>query len=111
MLVRHGTHHASYGQTVKIIIDKNQHAQGYGRQLRAGAGLNMLAGPPSKGRRASGPVHQGHDGSQDHQKHQNSHIVAVGQNAYDSILKDVKHRSLEAEARVEQASHQDAKKQ
>ena len=111
MLVGNRTHHASYGQTVKVIVDENQHAQGHGSQLRAGTGLDVLSGPASEGSRASGPVHQRHDGAQDNQEHQNAHIIAVRQNMNDSVLKDVNHRSLETEIGVEQASHQDTQEQ
>ena len=66
VLIRHRTHDASYGQTVKIIIHEDQDAQCKGSKQRSFSCLDPLLCPFSISCRTAGSVHQHHDGSQNH---------------------------------------------
>ncbi|MPN00697.1 hypothetical protein SDC9_147893 [bioreactor metagenome] len=79
MAVRHGTHNAAHGEAVKIVVNKNQNPQHDGGHLRTRPGLDVPLGPAPKGGGAARPVHKTHHGPQNHQKHQNAHVVAVRQ--------------------------------
>ena len=58
MPVCHRTHHASYGQAVKVIVDKDQHAQYDRRQLSADPGTDPFTRPLAEGGGTAGLVHQ-----------------------------------------------------
>ena len=110
MLIRHRTHHASYRQTVKIIINKDQHTQQDRRKLRAHTALDVLAGPASERRGASRLVHQTDHDSKDYQKHKNAYIIAVRQHSYDTILEYMCDRGFKGESGIEDTSYQNSDK-
>ena len=109
--IRNRAHDASDGQAVKIVVNKNQDAEKHRRKLRAGTALNPLRGEPSEGGRTAGLVHQADHGAEDHKEHQNPHVVAVGEDAYQPALKYVRHSHLKIKAGIEDSPHQDPQKQ
>ena len=111
MPVGDGAHHAAHRQAVEIVVDKDQHAQGHGGQLRAGPGLDVLGSPLAEGRRAACLVHQGHHGAQDDQEHQNAHVVAVRQNSDDAAGEHVVHGAFKGEPGVQHRAHHNADEQ
>ena len=111
MLVCHGPHNASHGQTVEIVVNENQDAQKNRRELRSHASPDVGARPAPEGRGAARLVHQADHGAQNHEEHQDSHIVAVGQHGNDAALENMGHGSLKREAGVEQRAHEDSHEQ
>ena len=61
--------------------------------------------------RPAGPVHQAHHRSKDHKEDQNSHIVAVRENVYHSVLKNMGDRSLKAETGIQDSTHENTDEQ
>ncbi len=108
VLIRYGTHDASYGQTVKIIVDENQYAKQDGCKLCAYPALDVFAGPPPECGGASRLVHQADHDSKNDQKHQDSDVIAVGQYAHDTVLEHMGNRSFKCEPRIEDSSYQDS---
>ncbi len=108
MLICHRTHNASHCQTVKVIINKNQHAQQNRSKLRPYPALNMYAGPPSECCGTSRLVHQAHHDSKHYQEYQNTDVVTVRQHAYDTVLEYMGNGSLKCEAGVKDSSNQDS---
>ena len=85
VLVCNRTHNASDGQTVKIIIHKDQRTQCEGRQKGSPAGSDLFLCPFSVGSGAAGFVHEDDDGSQNDQEDQDPHMPAVGQRSDESV--------------------------
>ena len=77
VLVSHRPHDAAHGQTVEIVVNKDQDTQDDGGQLGAHPALDVLLGPTAEGGGAAGLVHQAYQGAQNHQEDQDTHIVAV----------------------------------
>ena len=87
VLVRHRPHHAAHGQTVKVIIDKDQHTQQDGRELCTHTGLDMLSCPASERCRTARLVHQGNHRSEQYKEDQDTHIVGIRQYSDQSAVK------------------------
>ena len=96
MLIRYRAHYASHCQTVKIIVNKDQDTQKDGGKLGSRTACNVFARPSPERRRTSRLVHQADHDPKNYQKYQNTHIVAVGQHSYDTILKYMCNRSLKS---------------
>ena len=111
MLVRHRTHNAAHCQAVEIVVNKDQHTQRNGCQLCANPGMDLSSGPAPKSSRTACTVHQAHHGAQNHQEHQNAHIVAVREDLDNTALQHMVHGSLKTEIRSKNRAHQNADKQ
>ncbi len=106
VLVGDGLHHRAHGKAVEIVVDEDQHPQGYGGQLGPHPGFDVLGRPAAKGGGAPGLVHQADHGPQDHQEHQDTNVVAIRQHADNAVLKHMEDGALKGVGRVEQAAHQ-----
>ena len=111
MLVRHRTHYASHSKTVKIIVDKDHHAQRHSGKLRAHPGLDLCAGPAAKRGRSSRLVHHAHHDAQDHQEYDDTHVVSICEHSHDSVLEYMDDGPFKAESGVKDSSDQDPDKQ
>ena len=111
MFVRHRAHHAADGQAVEVVINEDQASQHHCGQLGPYPGLDVGLGPPAKGGRAAGPVHQAYHGPQNHKEYKDTHIVTVRQGGHDPVQKDMADRSLKAKVGVEQTAHQNPDEQ
>ena len=111
MPVCHGTHDASHGEAVKIIVNKYQYSQHNSGQLGSRTAFDFFLRPPPEGRRAAGAVHQAHHGSQYDKEYQDSHVITVGQHRDKAILKNVGDSAFKLKAGIKQSSHQDPYKQ
>ena len=111
VLVGDGPHDRAYGEAVEVVVDEDQAAQHNGGDLRPHPGLDVLLRPSAEGGGASRLVHHAHNGPQYDQKHQDAHIVAVGQGGHDPVAEGVGHRALKGEVGVQQAARQNADKQ
>ena len=110
MLVSYRTHNTSHCQTVKIVINKDQHAENYSCKFRTGSALDPFTRPASECRGTARPVHQADHCSQDNQEDQDTHIVRVCQNTDHATLKNMKDCSLEIKTGIKQSSNQDSHK-
>ena len=111
MLVGDRPHNGTDGQTVKVIINKDQHTENDGGQLSAGAALDALLCPATERGAAACLVHQADHSAQNHQEDENAHIIRAGQHRDDAVFKDVEHGPLEVEVGVQQAAGQNADEQ
>ena len=104
MFIRYRSHNTADSQTVKIIINKNQNTKKNGCQLCTYTALDMNTCPSTEGSRTSRFVHHTYHNTENNQEHQNTHVIAVSQNTYDTILEYMQNRSLKLESGIENAS-------
>ena len=107
-IVRYRPHYRAHCQTVKIVINENDDTQSDGRQLDSCPAFDMLSCPESECRRPSRLVHEGYHNAQDHQEYQDTYIVGIRKNGYDSIIEYMEKRSFKIKIRVEEPSHKDS---
>lgn len=107
-LVGDGTHHSADGETVEIIVDKNDHAKADRRQLRRDAVFDPRLRPAAKRCRAARAVHQRDDDAEDHEKDQDADVVGVGKHGHDAFAVDVVDRSLQGKAGIQQPAADNA---
>ena len=108
-----GTHDSADSQAVEIVVDEDQDAQQHGHQLRTSAAGDGLLGPAAEGLRAAALVHQVNHDAQNHQEHDDTHVIAVGQNGDDTVVgTHQRHSGVPgSEAGVQQRAHQAAQEQ
>ncbi len=106
VFIRYRFHYAAYCQAVKIIVDKNKHAEGDGSKLSAGTGLDFFLGKMPESSGSSGPVHQTYHGSQYDEENKDSYIVTVGKHGGKAVVKNMRERGLEGKSRIKQPAHQ-----
>ena len=106
VLICHRPHNTSHCQTVEIVINKDQNSQKDRSKLCPDTALDMFAGPAPERRRASRFVHHTYHDPQNHQKHQYSHIIAVGQHTYDPVLEDMCDRPLKLKSGIKNTTYQ-----
>ena len=111
VLICHRTHNASYCQTVKIIVNKDQYTKNDGWEFRTNSAFNPLTGPASECCGTACPVHQTYHGSQNNKEDQDTHIIRICQNADHSAFKNMKDCSFEIKIRVKQCTNQYSYKQ
>ena len=111
VLVCHRTHNAPHCQAVKIVVDKDQHAQKDGGKLGPCPRLDVFLRPLAEGGRASHLVHHADHDAKDDKEHDNPHIVAVGEHRDDASLENVSDGSLKGKSRVKNAADQNSDKQ
>ena len=111
MLVGDRPHDGANGQTVKVIVNKNQDAENDGGQLSAGAAFDALLSPATEGGAAAGLVHQADHGAQNHQEDENADIISAGQNRNNAVFKDVEYGPFKIEVGVQQTAGQNADEQ
>ena len=75
-LIRNRTHNRTNGQTVKVVIDKNEYPQKHGNEHSHTASLNNLGCPFTIGFRCPGLVDCGNKNSEHNHKHQNVDVSA-----------------------------------
>ena len=88
MLVRHGAHDRADGQTVEVIVNKDQDTEQECRKARACAGFDMCSRPFTVGAGAAGLVHHHDDDAEDDKEDQNADIVGVRQIGDQSFADD-----------------------
>ena len=98
VLVRDGTHNASDGQAVKIVIDEDQASEADGGELRAFSGSDLLGSPVAECGTAAGAVHELDHDAQNDQEHQNTHVVGIREHSDDTVVKDMGQGPLKAVA-------------
>ena len=78
MLIRYRSHDTADGQTVKIIINKDQNAEQDRHKLCAYSCLDMTACPFSECAASTSLIHQGNHATKKYQKYQNTYIIGIG---------------------------------
>ncbi len=111
VLIRNGFHDAAHGETVKIIIDKDQYAECNGGKLCTGSCLDLLPGKMAEGCGTACTVHQADHGAQDYEKYQDTYIIGIGQDGDKAVVENVCECPLEGETGIEQTAHQNTDEQ
>ena len=113
MALGNGTHDGADGEAVEIVIDEDKHAKQHGEKLSGAAALNSLLCPTAEGFASAALVHQIHHYAQDNKEHDYTHVVAVRQHGYDTVISaDQSNYGIPGpELGVEQSAHQAAKEQ
>ena len=110
VLVSDGTHNRTHRQTVKVVINKDQHAQNSSSGDSTGSGLDVLAGPTAIGSGTTGLIDQRHHHAKKHQEYQNAHIPGVAKLG-DHFVKGSGHHAPGAEIGMDQRTGQDTDEQ
>ena len=99
-------HDGAYGQAVKIVVHKYQHAEKESGKHRAHSGFDMLLRPAAKGGGTARPVYQGYHYPKNYQKQENTRSVCDG--AYDAVIYHGVKAQNGVEIGVKQAAQDDA---
>ena len=111
MLIRNRLHNASYSKTIKIIINKNQNSKCNSHNLCTGSCFNFLLCIMSECSGSSRLVHQCDNCTENNKENQNTDIIAVRQNAYKAIIKNMSNRSFKRKSGIQQTSDQNTHEQ
>ena len=104
-----GTHDRAYGQTVEIVIHKNQDTQQEGSDQRTCLGLDVGLCPTAEGLRATGAVDQSDDNAQHDQKYKNA--GTVGNGGDQTVIDDGVYRTAEVVPCMQKCADQNAHEQ
>ena len=109
MSVRYGTHNASDGKAVEIVVDKDEYSQNEGGDHRADAGFDMCVRPASESGRSAGFVDKSDEYSEDNEEKEYSR--GTGYSGDKTVVQQSIKRSDRFPVAGEKASENDTDKE